>query len=348
MANFCINGTFLSEKRTGIYRFAEEIIKALDCQINENNLILVVPRKTIIPFHLKKIKVVEFGIKKGILWEQTFFALYLFLHRAKAINLCNVTPLIAPRGLSVIHDINYKVNPQYFSHFYGKLSRKWHCIQYWIISHFAQHIFTVSEFSKSEIMRVYGVDEKKITVTPNGWQHMLSIKPSLQESIKKFGLRSQCYYLSLSTIAPNKNLKWVLNAAKNNPNEIFAIAGSLNPARFGIELDIKGIQNVKFLGYISDEDFVTLAKNCKAFIFPSFYEGFGLPPLEVMSLGTPVIVSDRCSLPEIFGNSAQYINPNNPNINIDLLLQQTVSSNQLVLSNFSWSKSAAKIIQWVE
>ena len=339
MARICINGTFLSEKRTGIYRFAEEIIKAMDSFVDRGAVALVVPPKTTIPFDLKNIKVVEFGFKKGLLWEQTFFALYLWIHHAIALNLCNVTPILAPRGYSVIHDISYKVNPQYFNHFYGKLSRKWHCFQYWVITRFSRHIFTVSEFSKMEIMKVYGMTQDRITVTPNAWQHMLSIEASPQESINKFGLLPDNYFLSLSTIAPNKNLKWVLNAAKNNPSDTFAIAGSLNPTRFGIDLNVKSLKNVKFLGYVSDEDFVMLAKNCKAFIFPSFYEGFGLPPLEAMSVGAKVIASDIPVLKEVFKDSAFYVNPYKASLDINALLAKKTSNTNVVLNRFNWFKS---------
>ncbi len=340
MKRIAINGTFLSEKRTGIFRFAEEIIKALDNQVANSDVRLVVPRQVPIPFVLNNIKVVEFGYGKGIPWEQTFFALYLWLHCATALNLCNVTPLLAPRGFSVIHDISYKVNPGYFSHFYGKISRLWHCLNYWVIVHFARHIFSVSEFSKSEILRVYGVSPPKITVVYNAWQHMLSIEPSDEKVLEKLGLAKKNFFLSLSTIAPNKNLKWVLNAAKNNPNEVFAIAGSLNPARFGMDLDVANLKNVKFIGYISDSDFVLLSKECKAFLFPSFYEGFGIPPLEAMSRGAPIVVSNIPVLKEIFGLSADYVNPYATEVDINAVLKDDVADSSDVLNKFSWKESA--------
>ena len=77
MTRYCINGTFLSEKRTGIFRFAEEIIKALDSLVGDNlDIVLVVPKHTLIPFSLKNIRILEYGFLKGIPWEQTFFAFY--------------------------------------------------------------------------------------------------------------------------------------------------------------------------------------------------------------------------------------------------------------------------------
>ena len=186
----------------------------------------------------------------------------------------------------------------------------------------------MSEFSKNEILRVYGVSPQKITVVYNAWQHMLSIEPSDEKVLKMLGLTKKNFFLSLSTIAPNKNLKWVLNAAKNNPNEVFAIAGSLNPARFGMDLDVASLKNVKFIGYISDNDFVLLSKECKAFLFPSFYEGFGIPPLEAMSRGAPVVVSNIPVLKEIFRSAAYYIDPYEDVGNLETLLNSKIAGSQ--------------------
>lgn len=340
MKRIAINGTFFSEKRTGIYRFAEEIIKALDNQVADLDVRLIVPKNISIPLVLNNIKVIEFGYGKGISWEQTFFALYLWLHCATALNLCNVTPLLAPRGFSVIHDISYKVNPQYFSHFYGKFSRLWHCLNYWVIVHFSRHIFSVSDFSKNEISKVYGVSPQKITVTYNSWQHMLNIKPSDESIVKQYGLTSHDYFLSLSTIAPNKNFKWILEVAKKNPLETFAIAGSLNPIRFGLDLTLSNVSNVKFLGYVCDEDYARLVRECKAFIFPSFYEGFGLPPLEALAMGAKIIVSKRASLPEVCEDAAYYIDPNDYEVDLNRLIMKNDKAISKILKKYDWNKSA--------
>lgn len=344
MKRYCINGTFLSEKRTGIHRFAEEIIKALDSQITPSqDIVLVVPKHTKIALALKNIPIIEYGFFKGIPWEQTFFTLFALLHRRIPLNLCNVTPLLLPTGFSVIHDISYKVNPHFFSHWYGFLSRKWHCLNYWVITHFAKHIFTVSEFSKKEIKKTYNIPSQKITVIYNGWQHIQNVEPANDDVFVKYNLEKKKYFLSLSTIAPNKNLKWVLNVAKKNPNKTFVIAGSLNPARFGQDLNLNELNNVKFIGYISDNEFVTLARNSEAFIFPSIYEGFGIPPLEAMAVGAPIIVSNIDVLKEIFKNSAHYIDPYNTNVDLNSLLSNAISTPNKVLNQFNWDKSAGEM-----
>ena len=193
---------------------------------------------------------------------------------------------------------------------------------------------------------MYKVPLKKITVTPNGWQHMLSITPSSQDIVEKFGLYPGKFTLSLSTVAPNKNLKWILDAAKKNPDITFAIAGSLNPTRFGINLDVKNLGNIKFLGYISDSDFVTLAKNCQAFIFPSFYEGFGLPPLEALSVGAPIVVSDIPVMHEIFGASVCYVNPFCYDFDFSKIRKQMDIDNGSILSKYNWKVTAKELLRW--
>jgi glycosyltransferase involved in cell wall biosynthesis len=107
-----------------------------------------------------------------------------------------------------------------------------------------------------------------------------------------------------------------------------------------MNLDVENLKNVKFIGYISDSDFVLLLKECKAFLFPSFYEGFGIPPLEAMCVGAPVVVSDIPVLKEIFGLSADYVDPYVAEVDINAVLKEGVANSSDVLNKFSWEKSA--------
>ena len=143
------------------------------------------------------------------------------------------------------------------------------------------------------------------------------------------------YFFSLSTLSRNKNGKWIIENAKYNPDCVYAIAGKYYETdKFEIS------PNVYMLGFISDEDACALIKNCRAFIHPSLYEGFGIPPLEALALGAEVIASNVTSLPEVLCNSVYYINPLDWNINLDALLTQSVEFREQALKQFSWEKSA--------
>ena len=110
-----------------------------------------------------------------------------------------------------------------------------------------------------------------------------------------------------------------------------------------ISFDFEVPDNLKFLGYVSDEEAKTLMRDCKAFLFPTFYEGFGIPPLEALSTGAKVVVSDASCIREIFENSVYYIDPYNSDIDLKKLLDTPVESSEKILNKFSWRKSAEEL-----
>ncbi len=119
------------------------------------------------------------------------------------------------------------------------------------------------------------------------------------------------------------------------------MAGKIYEREYGSDLP----QNVILLGFISDEDACALMKNCRAFVFPSLYEGFGLPPLEALALGAQVISSNAASLPEVLGKSVHYIDPHTSGTDLDKLLNEPVEDAEKTLDRFSWDKSAEKLLE---
>ena len=134
-----------------------------------------------------------------------------------------------------------------------------------------------------------------------------------------------------------------MDEAAANPDSVFAVAGKMPFDIAGdLGLDLK---NVIFLGYISDAYMKWLMGHAKALLFPSRAEGFGIPPLEALALGTPAIVSDIPVLREIYGNTVRYIDPDDGTADLDALLKEPVEDPAGVLEKYSWDRSAQ---QWFE
>ena len=101
------------------------------------------------------------------------------------------------------------------------------------------------------------------------------------------------------------------------------------------------------MGYISDEQIKSLMKHCKAFLFPSTFEGFGIPPLEALAVGAPVISSDTASMPEVLGDSVHYIDPYSFDCDLDALLREPAADAEKALERFSWERSAGKLLKLI-
>jgi glycosyltransferase involved in cell wall biosynthesis len=343
-----VNGRFLTQRVTGVQRYAMEIVRELDklCDNTDAEIRLAVPKNTVNELDLKNIKTVTFGRLTGEFWEQISYPMYLFKEGAEGLCLANVVPLLKPDCYAVIHDISYKVNPQFFRGLHSKLSRLWHVLQYSAVCRFARHIFTVSEFSKKEIKNRYHVSDAKITVVYNSWQHFgrENADDSLLERFES--AKSGEYYFAMATVSKSKNFKWVIEVAKNNPECKFLIAGYLDPKRFGESLGVSELNNIHFLGYVSDAEAKTLMKNCKAFLFPTLYEGFGLPPIEALSIGANIVVSDIEIMRELYDGCAYFIDPYDYNVDLTSLLCERIptSSANEVLQRFEWSRAANTMV----
>ena len=211
-------------------------------------------------------------------------------------------------GIAVVHDVCYRARPDFYTDLRGRLSAAWHRFQYRRIAAAAEHIITVSEFSKSEIVRYYGVQPERISVVYNAWQQMQRIAPDEGIFAKSPRLRRGEYYFSMANLLKNKNFPWVLRAARNKPDAVFAIAGGGSLEAEAKRLELANLPNVVYLGYVSDGEAKALMHHCKAFLFPTLYEGFGIPPLEAVACGAPrIYVSDTPCMREIYGDCAGYI-----------------------------------------
>lgn len=341
-----INGRFLEQKITGVQRFALEVTKALDefaASAPFPYILAVSPavREEALP-QLQNIKIERVGSRSGILWEQTQLVSYLKKHKALVLNLCSVTTLFYKKAFVCLHDICYSLHPDFVSS-KNKLTRAWHRLQDYCGARRSVKILTVSNFSKKEIVDYYSLEPSKVVVVYNGWQHF---NPEIQKDdfAERFDfLKEGEYFYTMSTLKKNKNFKWIVENAKYNPDKIYAVAGKIDVKKFGTSAEEYEAPNIHYLGYVSDEDARLLLKHARALIFPSLYEGFGIPPLEALAMGTPVISSNATCLPEIFEDTVHYIDPYKADVKLDSVLESPVSDAGKLLDRYSW-RNSAKII----
>lgn len=337
---YLIDGRFLNSMTTGIDRYAYQLLACLDKICKGLDIAILVPANAKeIPAY-KNIRVIV--KKRTRFWTQLVFGLYARLHGRIPVNLCNEASVLAPKGIVCLHDVCYAESEKMYPFLteFPKEERDWFLKIYQRICKKADRLVTVSEFSKQRIHALLGMPDEKIAVIGNGWQHFNGVTPDMRIFEQYPQLKRKKYFFTLTSVNRNKNLDWVLKAAENNPQAQFAAAGR----KLDSAVDFSQYPNVTYVEDVSDCEIKALMQEAKAFIFPSFYEGFGIPPLEAMSVGTPVIVSHAASLPEIFGTAAHYIEPDNPRVDIEKLLAQPVSEKEPVLARYSWEKSAEKLL----
>ena len=216
----------------------------------------------------------------------------------------------------------------------------------------ADKIFTVSEFSKNDIMKTFHIKEDKFKITYNGHEHFdINKATSFDELKRKYGFVDK-YYFTLGGEAPSKNTELLLKVFSENSSISLVVAGIKQLDTSVLYNKYKNFSNIKFVPYIDQADLVGIYKNAKAFIFPSIYEGFGIPLLEAMKCGTPILCSNATCLPEVAGNAALYFNPSGISEivkliaafeNTDFNTKELIVNAKLQLDKFSWKDTALKI-----
>lgn len=329
-----INGTNLWQSHSGVQRYAIECLKEVD-RLNFNHELDI---EVVYP-HRMKINCPEFQTIKvkpliGLTRYYYKYTLPIYTKLSKAVFVGMMND--APKGdvnVICLHDL-IMIKPE--ADFSKEMIDKTLAL-YSEIASKCKYIVTVSDYSKNDIVEHLGVSEESVVVIPCAWQHINNMDSSDDVLEKYDALQRGNYYYAIGNYGyPHKNFKWIMETAKCNPDCIFAVAGNMPESDSGDELKP---ENVLYLGRVTDEENKCLMKYCKAFIHPAFLEGFGIPPMEALSLGRPIIISNASVLPEIYGGAAHYIDPYKYDYDLDLLLSENVEKPETVLNKFSWEMS---------
>ena len=226
---------------------------------------------------------------------------------------------------------------------------------------YADHCIAISEHTKQSFLHYFPhYPEEKITVTHLGTRpsiKRIEDERVIRKVLSKFSLTRENFWLGVGTIEPRKNYRLLIDAyCAHNDGKPLVIAGGKGWLESDIGNKIRGIgmeNQIRFLGYVSDDELSVLYSACFAFVYPSLYEGFGLPVLEAMSCGAAVITSNSSSLPEVGGDAVLYIDPRSRESLIGQMrlvaenhqsLENLRAKSCVQASRFSWERTAKTVL----
>jgi glycosyltransferase involved in cell wall biosynthesis len=303
-----LNGRFLSQSVTGVQRFSGEIVAAIDRQMLRGEwpetTVLTPPspgsggRDPASPFRTLRVRNV--GHRRGHLWEQTDLA--KAARGGTLVSLGNTAPVLAGRRqVVVIHDAGVFDTPDSYSLRF----RLWYKTLQHALVRAGAHVATVSEFSRNRIVARLGLDPAKVAVMYEGADHILRVAPD-PGMLERHGLRPGQFALVVGSQVAHKNLAALQEVATalERRGMALAIVGGSNAEVFQ-GTRIGGLAERR-LGRATDAELRALYESAACLLFPSRYEGFGLPPVEAMACGCPVLASRGGAVEEICGGDALY------------------------------------------
>lgn len=351
-------------KRVGSGEYCFELLLSLNRIDKKNNYIIYLPQRPTIDLPKESASWRYKIVRPRRMWMLVGLSLEFFFRLSCPdvfFSPTHYAPIISPKKSVIsILDVSYIRYPQLFKKSDLNQLTKW--TRYSVRK--ASKIFTISQASKDDIIKEYGIAADRIAVTYPGIREESSIKYkllSMEDIAKKYGIRGD-YILFVGTLQPRKNVTRLVEAFSKLKNKKInlVIVGKKGwlyeeileaPDKFHVK------DRVKFLDFVSDEDLPSIYKNALCFILPSLYEGFGLPVLEAMKYGCPVITSNVSSLPEAGGDAAIYIDPLNVDDivrNLELVISPSADGSELreklikkgyeQVKKFSWEKTAKETL----
>lgn len=312
-----INGRFLAAKRTGVQRAAYNLIRALIDMDRENHYVLFTTEdQTQNPdWHHPNVTVVPSRIREGESLRNHFWEQFTLPKLAKKNHVdilhspANLAPLFySGKSIVHIHDLCFIVNPQWFSFSFRTLYN-------FIIPRLARRaakVITNSNNSRNDLLQFCGLSADRVSQVY--WAvDDLFLKPSQPLPLD---WQVDDYILYVGSLEPRKNIGTLLEAyeilRERNPQikSKLVLIGGESPLFAEVQLKVKHYkEDVLFQGFVNDHALRDFYRNAQIFVYPSLYEGFGLPPLEAMASGVPVVTTLTSSIPEVVGDAALMVSP---------------------------------------
>lgn len=356
LSPFTINGRFLTQSTTGVQRYALNVVNALDAALGKAGaqVSLAVPSAANCP-SFDNILVRRTGFLSGHAWEQCVLPL---VSNDRLLNLCNTAPAAKADQIVCIHDGNIFASPESYSPVFRAL---YQTLQPQLVRRSAR-ITTVSHAAARQIARHLPVRVEDIAVLPNGHEHALLWDPTRAQTAPSFieetvGTGGKPFVLAIGSRAQHKNLAMLVSLSEKLEEmgiDLIFAGGGAGIFAPGILVDKR---NVHSIGRVSDDDLAYLIDKALCLAFPSLTEGFGLPIVEAMARGCPVISSNCASMPEVCGDAALMAGPSDTRAwlrhignlqSSSQLVEDLVGRGREQVRQFSWSNTAAAYLDLLE
>jgi len=352
----------LKQNQTGMATYAFHILHGIQheyhvTQISDRSGDILDGCHSIIPKNLTiKFNYLTWSISASV--QKQIFSQFDIIH-----NMCQY-PIMPPRNkknVITVYDLIPVLYPELVTPVYAWQSR----ILLPKVLKKMDRILTISEHTKNDLVEKYHISSEKIDITPLGVSS--HFKPYNSEIVYKYKEKNDLlhpYILFVGALEPKKNISGIIKAfflcIKKNPNLNLVLAGKPSwkfQEIFSLIESLNLGKKIRIMNFVPYQDLPLLYCGADVFVFPSRYEGFGLPPLEAMKCGTPVIVSDRSSLPEIVGKRGLMVNPDDIHGLSNLILkviEEPDFRNDMRkyyiqrAEHFSWKKCIDKTIQSYE